>query len=114
MFMESRGLNTARRERQGQGRVSLRRCSRSVRERRNQWRQQPLEVFDEIQRRRSPAQKLADVFALCEGLFETVKAGVQMRHPDAGEREVFLRAVATRTSRELMIRAYGWDPEAAG
>ena len=73
-----------------------------------------LRVFYEIQRRRSSEQKLADVFALSEGLFETVKAGVRLRYPEAGEREVFLRAVATRLPRELMIRAYGWDPEASG
>lgn len=69
-----------------------------------------LEVFLEIQRRRSPAQKLADVFDLSQGLFEMAKAGVRLRHPDADEREVFLRAVATRLPRDLMIKAYGWDP----
>ena len=73
-----------------------------------------LAVFYVIQRRCSPEQKLADVFALSEGLFETVKAGVRLRYPDAEEREVFLRAVATRVPRELMIGAYGWDPDAAG
>ena len=29
---------------------------------------------------------------------------------EAEEREVFLRAVGSRVSRELMIRAYGFDP----
>jgi hypothetical protein len=69
-----------------------------------------LSVFYEIQRTRPAGQKLLDVFDLSEGLFETVKAGVRLRYPGAGEREVFLRAVASRVSRELMIRAYGWDP----
>jgi hypothetical protein len=69
-----------------------------------------LEVFFELQRKRSPEQKLADTFDLSEGLFEAVKTGVRLRYPEAGEREVFLRAVATRLPRELMIRAYGWDP----
>jgi hypothetical protein len=69
-----------------------------------------LAVFYEIQRRRPPEQKLADTFDLSQGLFELVKAGIRTRHPAADEREVFLRAVATRLSRELMIRAYGWDP----
>jgi hypothetical protein len=64
-----------------------------------------LEVFYEIQRRRTPEQKLADVFALSQGLFETVKAGVRLRYPEADEREVFLRAVATKTPRDLMIKA---------
>ena len=70
-----------------------------------------LEVFYEIQRLRTPEQKLTDVFALSEGLFEATKAGVRLRYPRADEHEVFLRAVAMRLPRELMIRAYGWDPE---
>jgi len=69
-----------------------------------------LAVFYRIQRERSPERKLADAFDLSEGLFELVKSGVRLRYPGADEREVFLRAVATRLSRELMIRAYGWDP----
>ena len=69
-----------------------------------------LSVFYEIQRNRPAAQKLIDVFDLSEGLFETVKAGMRLRYPKAAEREIFLRAVATRVPPELMIRAYGWDP----
>jgi hypothetical protein len=69
-----------------------------------------LEVYFEIQRRRPPGQKLEDAFDLSEGLFEAVKAGIRLRHPAASEREVFLRAVSTRLPRELMIKAYGWDP----
>ena len=69
-----------------------------------------LKVFYEIQRRRPPERKLADTFDLSQGLFELVKSGIRTRHPDADEREVFLRAVATRLPRESMIRAYDWDP----
>jgi hypothetical protein len=69
-------------------------------------------VFYEIQRRRTPAEKLQDVFELSEGLMEAQKAGVRLRYPLADEREVFLRTMALRLSRDLMIKAYGWDPEA--
>ncbi len=69
-----------------------------------------LEVFLEIQRLRTAEQKLADVFDLSQGLFEMAKAGVRLRYPEASEREVFLRAVAAKTPRELMIKAYSWDP----
>lgn len=69
-----------------------------------------LAVFYEIQRKRSVEQKLVDVFDLSEGLFETVKAGIRIRWPQADEREVFLRAVASRVPRASMIQAYGWDP----
>ena len=73
-----------------------------------------LKVFYGIQRRRTGEQKLADAFDLSEGVFEMAKQGVRMRYPEAQEREVFLRAVATRLPPELMIRAYGWDPLAHG
>lgn len=69
-----------------------------------------LEVFLEIQRSRTPEQKLNDVFGLSQGLFEMTKAGIRLRYPQANEREVFLRAVATKTPRDIMINAYGWDP----
>jgi hypothetical protein len=39
---------------------------------------------------------------------ETAKAGIRLRYPEADQREVF-RAAASRVSRELMIRAHGWD-----
>ena len=71
---------------------------------------QALEIFYEIQRRRPPEQKLSDAFDLSQGLFDLAMAGVRTRHPEADEREVFLRTVATRLPRELMVRAYGWDP----
>ncbi len=73
-----------------------------------------LKVLYGIQRRRTGEQKLADAFDLSEGLFEMAKQGVRMRYREAPEQEVFLRAVATRLPRELMIRAYGWDPLAHG
>ena len=69
-----------------------------------------LKVFYEIQRKRPVGEKLVDIFDLSEGLFETVRAGVRLRHPEADERQVFLCAAACRLPREWMIRAYGWDP----
>jgi len=71
-----------------------------------------LAVFYEIQRQRPLSQKLMDVFDLSQGLRETVKAGLRLRYPAASEREIFLRAAATSIPRQLMIRAYGWDPAA--
>jgi hypothetical protein len=62
-----------------------------------------------LQRRRTLAQKLNDVFDLTEWMF--AEAGVRMRYPDASDREVFLRAAALRIPRHLMIAACGWDPE---
>lgn len=70
-----------------------------------------LEVFYELQRQRSPAQKLEDVFELSEWMFQLQEAGVRLRYPGISDREVFLRAAALRIPRDLMIKAYGWDPE---
>ncbi len=71
-----------------------------------------LAVFHDLQRRRSPAQKLNDVFELTEWMFANAEAGVRLRYPNIGDREVFLRAASLRIPRDLMIAAYGWDPEA--
>ena len=73
-----------------------------------------MELFLEIQRRRQPSEKLQDVFDLSDGLLELAKAGVRLRYPAADDREVFLRAVATRLPRDLMIKVYGWGPTAHG
>jgi hypothetical protein len=73
-----------------------------------------LEVFYEIHRRRSPGEKANDVFDLTDWMIELAERGVRSRHPEVDEREVFLRAAALRIPRDLMIKAYGWDPEARG
>ena len=73
-----------------------------------------LEVFYEIQRRRSMGEKLNDVFELTDMMIQLAETGVRMRNPGISEREVFLRAAALRLPRDLMIKAYGWDPEEHG
>lgn len=70
-----------------------------------------LAVFYELQRQRTPSQKLNDVFELTEWMIANAEAGVRLRYPDATDREVFLRAASLRIPRDLMIAAYGWDPE---
>jgi hypothetical protein len=62
----------------------------------------------------SPAQRLLLVADLCESAEQLSLAGVRLRHPDASEEEVRLRAIALRIGRELMVAAYDWDPEIKG
>jgi hypothetical protein len=69
-----------------------------------------LDVFWQLQGQRTPAQKLQDVFELSQWMMTASEAGVRLRYPDARDREVFLRAAALRIPRDLMIKAYGWDP----
>lgn len=73
-----------------------------------------MEVWIETLRRKSFDEKLAMVFEMIEMGMELTRRGVRMRHPEADEREVFLRAAAIRLGRDLMIRAYGWDPDEHG
>jgi hypothetical protein len=36
---------------------------------------------------------------------------IRKDYPEAGEREVFLRAAATRLGADTVRKVYGWDPE---
>ncbi len=68
------------------------------------------EVFLEVQRRRTPMEKLTTAFELSETVRRLSLSGLRLRHPGASERELFLRMVALQIPRDLMIRAYGWHP----
>ncbi|MGD0298917.1 MAG: hypothetical protein ABSE86_17560 [Bryobacteraceae bacterium] len=69
-----------------------------------------MEVWLDLLRRMPHGKKLESVFALSRMAIQFSEAGVRMAYPDADEREVFLRTAARRLPRDLMIRAYGWDP----
>jgi hypothetical protein len=58
-----------------------------------------------------PARKIEAVFQLSDSLWSLVQANVRKQHPDADEREVFLRAAARKLDAETMRRVYGFDPE---
>ncbi len=66
----------------------------------------------ELQRNMTPGEKLAMVLHGSEMLLRADRDRIRRQYPNAGEREVFLRAAAMRLTRETMIGAYGWDPEA--
>ncbi len=70
-----------------------------------------LEVFIELHRRMTPSQKLAAVFEMSEMLLRMSLADVKRQHPNASEREAFLRMAARHLDRDLMLRAYGWHPD---
>jgi len=65
----------------------------------------------ERQRRMSAGEKLEQFFEMAEMLIRAVEDQVRREYPDAGEREIFLRAAARRIGPELVKKAYGWDPE---
>jgi hypothetical protein len=70
-----------------------------------------LEVWHHLLRSKSPGERLMMALDLSELAIRMSEAGVRAQFPEASEREVFLRAAARRLPRDLMIRAYGWDPE---
>ena len=64
-----------------------------------------------IIRSKTPDERIEIAFALTDLALRMAESGVRARYPHASEREIFLRAAALRLPRDLMIRAYGWDPE---
>ncbi len=70
-----------------------------------------MEVWLDLQRRMPAGDKIAAVLAASRFVLQMYEAGVRSLYPKADDREVFLRTAARHLSRDLMIRAYGWDPE---
>ncbi len=68
-------------------------------------------VWLDLLRKMPPGDKIASVMELSRIALGMAEMGVRLRHPQANDREVFLRVAATHLTRDLMIRAYGWDPE---
>jgi hypothetical protein len=70
-----------------------------------------MEVWLDLQRRMSAGEKLATVLAASHLVLGMYEAGVRLQYPQADDREIFLRMAARHLDRDLMIRAYGWDPD---
>ena len=70
-------------------------------------------LFD---RRRSMEawEKLELASALIRTTRRLAHVGLRERWPNATEQELQLRAAAPHLGRELMIRVFGWDPDARG
>jgi hypothetical protein len=71
-------------------------------------------VLLEAYRRMSPEQKLKRAFGLTLALRELTAAAIRQERPNASEREIQLRVASRSIPRELMIQAFGWDPEVEG
>ena len=62
----------------------------------------------------SPAQKAEMIRALCRDARTLARAGIRSRHPNETERAQALRLGALTIERQLMIDAFGWDPDREG
>lgn len=70
-----------------------------------------MEVWMGLIRAKSPEARLEMAFQMTDFVLRMTESGVRARYPLASEREIFLRCAALRLPRDLMIRAYNWDPE---
>jgi hypothetical protein len=73
-----------------------------------------MEVWLKVLRQMDSGEKLVQTMHLTNFALQLSEAGVRLAYPKASDREIFLRSAARRLPRELMIRVYGWDPEADG
>jgi hypothetical protein len=65
-------------------------------------------------REMSPGQKWAQAFELNRVGESLLRAGAMHRYPDATEHQTRMRVMSIRVPRDLMIAAYGWDPDIEG
>ena len=70
-----------------------------------------MEVWLELMRRMRAGEKVAVALNGAQFVLQLYEMGVRRMHPEADDHEVLLRVAARHLPRELMIRAYGWDPE---
>lgn len=72
------------------------------------------EVLFAAYRRMSSSERLERIGALGRLVESVALAGLRERYPEADERELRLRLAARQLPRELMVAAFGWDPEVEG
>lgn len=68
----------------------------------------------ELWRRATPAQKLRKVFGMGQMINALTRGEIRSRYPNATEREIELRLASRSLSRDLMVKAFGWDPDVHG
>lgn len=59
-------------------------------------------------------ERIAIAMDLTRMADEIALEGIRERHPDATEREQKLRLAALKYGRELVLKAFGWDPLVEG
>ena len=68
----------------------------------------------ELWRKMSPPEKLHAMSELSRTVEQLALAGIRMRHPEASERECFLRLAILKLGRELACRVYPEAEQLAG
>lgn len=73
-----------------------------------------MEVWLDLLRKKPAGEKLRVVLDASDMLLRFCEMGVRSMYPNADDQEVRRRVAARHLPRELVIAAYGWDPEADG
>lgn len=68
----------------------------------------------ELLRQMTPTAKIERVRSLNQMLELLALADIRRRHPEADERECFLRVASRRLPADIMRKVYGWDPDVKG
>ncbi len=71
-----------------------------------------MRVLVEGYRRMTPVERLERAFSMTRTLKLLIEAQVRSEHPAASDQEIRLRVGARWLPRDVMIGAYGWDPNA--
>ena len=70
-----------------------------------------LRVFLELNHRLPPQRKFEQISGMHDTIAATYAVQERALHPEAGEREIFLRVATRLLGAELARKAYGWSPE---
>ena len=71
-----------------------------------------MEVWLGLLRHMTPGERIAAALDLTNFALQVNAAGIKSAFPQADDHEVLLRVAARYLPRDLMIRAYKWDPDA--
>ncbi len=71
-------------------------------------------ILVEGYRRMSVAEKARRVDEMTVAVQQLALARIRAQYPGRSEREYRLRLASLWLDRELMVRAFGWDPEVEG
>ena len=75
---------------------------------------QAFQALVEMRRRMTFDERFQQVIEMMEMVLRGYQDRVRREHPEASEREVFLRAAALRLGNETVRRVYGWSPDDGG
>jgi hypothetical protein len=64
-------------------------------------------VYVDIFSRKSPGEKIAQVFSITESGWQTCESGLREKFPQASDREIFLRRVRLVLGKDLFRKVYG-------